>query len=247
MWLEIHVNPFVDADSGLLGVSLVFHDVTATRALLDELEHANQQLEAAYEELQSTNEELETTNEELQSTVEELETTNEELQSTNEELETMNEELQSTNDELQAINDMLRERTLELDEVNEFLESILTSIRSGIAVVDTEMRVRAWNRGAEQLWGLRHDEAAGQHLLNLDIGLPMAQLRPVVRNALQDPEFEADLRLDAVNRRGRPISLDVRCGSLRSPAGVIQGCILIMDPDRPVEAEGEVVSVPPAR
>src|SRR3954469_24649120 len=96
-WFEIHVNPLVDTENGLVGVSIVFFDVTANRLLLDKLVQINAQLEAAYEELQSTNEELETTNEELQSTVEELETTNEELQSTNEELETMNEELQSTN------------------------------------------------------------------------------------------------------------------------------------------------------
>jgi two-component system CheB/CheR fusion protein len=247
VWLEIHVNPFVDGESGLLGVSIVFHDVTATRALLDELEHANQQLEAAYEELQSTNEELETTNEELQSTVEELETTNEELQSTNEELETMNEELQSTNDELQSINEMLRERSLELDEVNDFLQSILTSIRSGIAVVDTEMRVLAWNQGVEELWGLRHEEAVGKHLLNLDIGLPMAQLQPAVRSSLQDEEFATTLHVDAVNRRGRQIVLDVRCGSLRSPSGVVQGCILIMDLGEPVAPDGQVAERPAAR
>jgi two-component system CheB/CheR fusion protein len=216
----------------------VFHDVTAARALLDELAHANRQLESAYEELQSTNEELETTNEELQSTVEELETTNEELQSTNEELETMNEELQSTNDELQAINDELRVRSLELDRVNDFLESILTSIRSGLAVVDNEMRILAWNRGAEELWGLRRDEAAGQHLLNLDIGLPMAELAPAVRSALQDEDFDTTVRVKAVNRRGRRISLHVRCGSLRSPSNTIQGCILIMDTEDPAGSDG---------
>lgn len=123
VWFEIHVNPLVDAENGLLGVSIVFFDVSATRALLDKVVQTNRQLEAAYEELQSTNEELETTNEELQSTVEELETTNEELQSTNEELETMNEELQSTNDELHTINDTLRERSLELDGATTFLDS----------------------------------------------------------------------------------------------------------------------------
>ena len=114
-YLEVQINPLVDADASLLGVALIFIDITAARQLHDDLERANLQRETAYEELQSTNEELETTNEELQSTVEELETTNEELQSTNEELETMNEELQSTNDELQTINDELRERTAELD------------------------------------------------------------------------------------------------------------------------------------
>ncbi|MBV9088382.1 MAG: PAS domain-containing protein, partial [Mycobacteriaceae bacterium] len=133
LWYEIHINPLVDADNGLLGVSIVFFDVTATRTLLNKVVQTNRQLETAYEELQSTNEELETTNEELQSTVEELETTNEELQSTNEELETTNEELQSTNeeletmneeqqstnDELRSINDELRERTQELRDTGE--------------------------------------------------------------------------------------------------------------------------------
>jgi two-component system, chemotaxis family, CheB/CheR fusion protein len=90
LWFEIHVNPLVDNENGLLGVSIVFFDVTGTKALLEKVVDTSQRLEAAYEELQSTNEELETTNEELQSTVEELETTNEEMQSTNEELETMN-------------------------------------------------------------------------------------------------------------------------------------------------------------
>jgi two-component system CheB/CheR fusion protein len=89
IWFEIHVNPLVDAENTLLGASIVFFDVTGTRALLDNVVQTNRQLEAAYEELQSTNEELETTNEELQSTVEELETTNEELRSMNDELHTV--------------------------------------------------------------------------------------------------------------------------------------------------------------
>ncbi len=61
-WYEIHVNPLVDSENGLLGVSIVFFDVTATTALLDKVVQTNHQLETAYEELQSTNEELETTN-----------------------------------------------------------------------------------------------------------------------------------------------------------------------------------------
>jgi two-component system CheB/CheR fusion protein len=230
VWFEIHVNPLVNSDKGLLGVSIVFHEVTAARRLLDELAHTNRQLESAYEELQSTNEELETTNEELQSTVEELETTNEELQSTNEELETMNEELQSTNDELQAINDTLRERSAELDEVNDFLESILTSVRSGIVVVDQEMRILVWNRGAEDLWGLRREEAMGEHLLNLDIGLPVNELRSSVRGAMGDPAYENTVVLAAVNRRGRQTVVRVVVGALRSPGRGAQGAILVMEP-----------------
>jgi two-component system CheB/CheR fusion protein len=73
-WYEIHVNPLVDTENGLHGVSIVFFDVTANRALVDKVVHTNRQLEAAYEELQSTNEELETMNAELQSTNDEWHT-----------------------------------------------------------------------------------------------------------------------------------------------------------------------------
>ncbi|MFC0542351.1 CheR family methyltransferase [Kutzneria chonburiensis] len=231
IWLDVNLSPLI-SERELLGVSVVFHDVSAARRLLDELEHANRQLESAYEELQSTNEELETTNEELQSTVEELETTNEELQSTNEELETMNEELQSTNDELQTINDRLSERSVELDDLNNFLESILTSLRSGVIVVDPEMRVIVWNRGSEELWGLRRDEANGQHLLNLDIGLPLSELRPLVRNALVETDPVGEITIAAVNRRGRAVSVRVVASALRGRNGDAEGAILVLEENR---------------
>ncbi|MDY7086865.1 MAG: CheR family methyltransferase [Actinomycetota bacterium] len=229
--LEAQISPLAGADGSLLGVNLVFHDVTASRRLKDELEQANQQLEAAYEELQSTNEELETTNEELQSTVEELETTNEELQSTNEELETMNEELQSTNDELQSINDQLRISSTQLDEANDFLETVLTSMQAGVAVVDPDLRIRMWNRRAEDLWGLRSGEVIGRHFLNLDIGLPIERLRPILRSALQAEVAGAELQVDAVNRRGRTVSVRVACTPLRRREGGVQpeGAIIVME------------------
>ncbi|OBF53262.1 chemotaxis protein CheR [Mycobacterium sp. 852002-50816_SCH5313054-b] len=229
VWFEVHVNPLVDADNGLLGVSIVFFDVTATRALLDKVVETNRQLEAAYEELQSTNEELETTNEELQSTVEELETTNEELQSTNEELETMNEELQSTNDELQTINDTLHERSVELDDTKNFLDSLINSVQPGMVVVDREMRVVVWNRGCEDLWGLRADEATGTRLTGLDIGLPLDSVRPLIGNAFVDPDSSGETVVDAVNRRGRPARVRVVCTSFRSAEGTVGGALMLME------------------
>lgn len=229
VWFEIHVNPLVDAENGLLGVSIVFFDVTATRALLDKVVQTNHQLEAAYEELQSTNEELETTNEELQSTVEELETTNEELQSTNEELETMNEELQSTNDELHAINDMLRDRSLELDEVKTFLDSLVDSVRMGMAVVDREMKVILWNRECEELWGPRADETIGARLSSLDIGLPLEGVRSLIGNAFVDPESSGEVVVEAVNRRGRPTRVRVTCTAFRSAEKTDGGALLLME------------------
>src|SRR5205085_5394682 len=100
------------------------------------------------------------------------------------ELETMNEELQSTNEELETINDELRERTAELNRVNDFLESILTSLGLGVAVLDSHQRVQVWNRRAEDLWGLRPVEAVDNHFLSLDIGLPSEELASALRAVL---------------------------------------------------------------
>src|SRR2546423_1647774 len=182
-WLDVHIVPLLDG-SAIIGAAIAFADVSAPKRLQRELERTNRELETAYEELQSTNEELETTNEELQSTVEELETTNEELQSTNEELETMNEELQSTNEELQTMNEELRERSDELNQVNSFFESVLTSFRGGVAVLDADLRILVWNEHAVDLWGLRADEATGRNFLGLDIGLPVERLKAPIRDCI---------------------------------------------------------------
>ena len=231
--LDVQINPLVSGDSRLLGVALIFHDVTAAHRLRGELERANRELETAYEELQSTVEELETTNEELQSTVEELETTNEELQSTNEELETMNEELQSTNDELQSMNDQLHASTAELDRANAFLDAILAGLRAGVAVVDRDLQVRVWNRRAENLWGLRSEEVQAQHLLNLDIGLPTERLRPALKQVLAGEREVEPVQLDAVDRRGRAIMVRVTCSPLAGLADVPAGVLIVMETDEP--------------
>src|SRR5215472_300077 len=222
--LDIVISP-LESQGGVL---LTFLDVSRYQHLQLELEQSRRELETAYEELQSTVEELETTNEELQSTNEELETTNEELHSTNEELETMNEELQSTNEELESINNELRDRSAEVSDLNQFLQSILGSLRSAVVVLGPEMEVKAWNRQAEELWGLRADEVAGSHFLNLDIGFPVETLRLPIRNCLSGRTDRAQITEAAVNRRGRQIECTVRISGLMGE-GVTRGVILMMD------------------
>jgi two-component system CheB/CheR fusion protein len=229
-FLELSIVPLFDPAGAPMGAVIHFTDVSRQRRLQEEVQRAGQELETALEELQSTNEELETTNEELQSTVEELETTNEELQSTNEELETMNEELQSTNEELQTINEEARDRGDQLAELNTFLESILTSLKSAVAVMDRDLHVRKWSRRAEDLWGLRSDEVLLKNFLNLDIGLPVERLRASIRSCLSGESDFTDMVVDATNRRGRPIQVRVSCTPLSAaPAGESRGVILLME------------------
>jgi two-component system CheB/CheR fusion protein len=233
-YYDVAIVPLFAAPGDLLGVGVSFTDVTSYRRVRDELAHANAELERAYQELQSLNEELETTNEELQSTNEELETTNEELQSTNEELETMNEELQSANDELQATNEELRGRTEELDQTNSFLGTVLRSLGSAVIVLNQDLRVRVWSPGAEDLWGLRPGEAESKELLSLDIGLPAAEIAPMLQRALSDGAADGSTavpvhQVTAVNRRGRTVELQIVASPMRTEEGGMSGIILVID------------------
>jgi two-component system CheB/CheR fusion protein len=226
-FVDAQVVPLIASTGDVVGCGITFTDVTRYQRLQQALTESKREVETAYEELQSTVEELETTNEELQSTNEELETTNEELQSTNEELETMNEELQSTNEELSTINDELQQRTDELNDTNAYLEGILSSLSAAVVVLDREFEIRGWNQSARELWGLIEDEVYGQHFLNVDIGLPVDQLRGPIRKVLSG-EAQEPVTLPALNRRGRQIECRVTATPLGPPAE-IRGVILMME------------------
>jgi two-component system CheB/CheR fusion protein len=229
-YVDISAAPLVVGADDLVAVSITFTDVTRYKLLQETVDVSRQEGESAYEELQATFEELETTNEELQSTNEELETTNEELQAANEELETMNEELQSTNDELEAINEMINVRTSELNAANTFLESILSSLDAGVVVLDEEQIVMAWNAGAEELWGVRAAEVRGKHFMNIDIGLPVEQLRTAIRRTLADGTT-AHVAVPATNRRGRTIECTVTLTPLNGDGDAARGVIIFMGAD----------------
>lgn len=93
------------------------------------------------------------------------------------------------------------------------------------------MRVLVWNRRAEDLWGLRKEEIIGQHFLNLDIGLPTQELRPLIRRTLTGDGGQHEMLLPAVNRRGRPILVRVVGSALNGTNGVAGGAILLMEQD----------------
>lgn len=221
-YFNVQVLPILDNNGSLLGASITFIEITRTKQLRDELEQSNQELEMAYEELQSTNEELETTNEELQAS-------NEELQATNEELETMNEEIQSSNEELQTMNEELRQRSDEAKESNALLETILMGLRSAVIFINRELYIQIWNNSATDLWGLQADEVEGQHFLNLDIGLPVEQLRQPIRACLLGAPSKK-LSLAAINCRGQAIQCQVTCTALISEKEV-KGVLLLMEQD----------------
>jgi two-component system, chemotaxis family, CheB/CheR fusion protein len=167
-------------------------------------------------------------NEELQSSIEELETTNEELQSTNEELETTNEERQSGNEELETMNEEMRVRTSELAEARTFLEGVLSSVAAGVVVLDSDLKVRSWNKGAEELWGLRADEVRNQPFFQLEFGLPLGDLRDMVSECLASSRQTGPVQVAAINRIGRTVTCTVTCSPLKGD-GSGEGAVLLME------------------
>ena len=142
----------------------------------------------------------------------------------------MNEELQSMNDELQYSNEALREGQDEVQRLNRFMAAVLGSMNSGIAVVDADMQVLAWNSRAEDLWGVRTDEAVGEHLMNLDVGLPVERLRqPIKAQFSSDGHDPSAVVLDAVNRRGRSLQVHVTLTHILDHGGAAPATMLVMD------------------
>ena len=229
MRLSIEISPLPGADLKPFAALLSFTDTTRLFGLQTELQAAQESLETMIEELQSANEELETTNEELQSTNEELETTNEELQSTNEELETMNEELHSTNEQAEVSNEELRRQSDEASDYRAYSESILHSIDLGIAVLDDRLIVRSWNRWGEKILGVRAEDAIGEYLLDLDIGLPLGRLQDRLRAVASGSQEHSEIVLEGTDRRGRPLRCRVRLWPLTFVDRTRHGVVLTVD------------------
>ncbi len=141
----------------------------------------------------------------------------------------MNEELQSTNEELHTVNEELRQRTDEVNRANAFLQSIVSSLRSGAVVIDQHFNILVWNHRAEDLWGLRETEVKSHSLLSLDIGLPVDRLRAVIRPCLSGDDNHTEVLLEATNRRGKAIQCRITCAPLLAANKERQGAILLME------------------
>lgn len=99
-----------------------------------------------------------------------------------------------------------------------------------MVVVNPNFQVQIWNNKAQDLWGLRLEEAVGQNFLSLDIGLPVEQLRQPIRDCLALTDGSAaEVVLEAVNRKGRRITCKVVCTPLMNAENQAQGVIVIME------------------
>lgn len=80
------------------------------------------------------------------------------------------------------------------------------------------------------MWGLRPEEAESRELLSLDIGLPVADIAPKLRQAQLDGAAPAPVhQVTAINRRGKPVDLQIVASPLRAEEGFVSGIIMVID------------------
>ena len=132
-------------------------------ALEKELSQTREDMRAITEDMQAANEELQSANEELQSS-------NEEMQSLNEELETSREELQSTNEELIIVNQELNEKQFELNTTRHYAESIVSTIREPLIVLDKKLRIKTANASFYKKFNTTEEETEGELFYEIQKG-----------------------------------------------------------------------------
>ncbi len=88
-----------------------------------------------------------------------------------------------------------------------------------------------WSPGAEDMWGLRPEEAESRDFLSLDIGLSAAEIAPWLRTVLAGVAENNTSAIDlaGLNRRGKTEELRIAASPMRSAEDVITGLILVID------------------
>jgi two-component system CheB/CheR fusion protein len=186
------------------------------------LARLKRELEATREYLQSIIEEQEAMNEELRSANEEIQSSNEELQSTNEELETAKEELQSSNEELTTLNEELENRNEELAEANNDLINLLGSVDLPILMLDSQLRIRRFNGGAQRVFNLIVGDV-GRPLDDLKLALDVNDLRELIIGVIDELEVR---EREVQDRAGRNYMLRIR--PYRTMENKIDGAVLVL-------------------
>ncbi len=169
-------------------------------------EQLEKELAQTREDMRSITEDMEAANEELQSANEELQSGNEEMQSLNEELETSKEELQSTNEELTILNQEFTDRQEQLNDARLYSESIVSTIREPLIVLDKALRIKTANEAFYRKFATSKEDTEGKLFYEIQHNLWNDSIvRSLLENILPHKErltdFEITLKLPSNGER----------------------------------------------
>ncbi len=141
-------------------------DIKLSQAL-SRNQHLQKELAQVREDMKTLTEDQEAANEELQSANEELLSGSEELQSLNEELETSKEEVQTSNEELVIVNQELYDRNEQLNASRLFAESVVSTIREPLIVLNKELKVKSANKSFYERFHATPEGTVGKILFDV--------------------------------------------------------------------------------
>jgi PAS domain S-box-containing protein len=122
----------------------------------------------------------------------------------------------------------LRTKADELERMRQFSENILESLNEGLAVFDRDGRVVRWNRQLEELYGIRHEAAAGRHMNDLFDG-PIAQMMRTSTAALAEGGAYYRVPMATRHEPSRRLLVNVAVTPLRDSSDAVVGTIVIVE------------------
>jgi two-component system CheB/CheR fusion protein len=176
-------------------------DVKSVKKTKEQIQNLKllKELAQAREDMRNITEDQEAFNEELQSANEELLSGSEELQSLNEELETSKEETQTSNEELIIVNQELYDRNEQLNLSRLFAESIVTTIREPLIVLNHNLQVRSANKSFYTKFNTTPGETEGRLLFDLgNKQWDIVSLRTLLENLLPERNNIVDFEVSHV-------------------------------------------------
>jgi two-component system CheB/CheR fusion protein len=156
--------------------------------------------------MNSITQEQEAVNDALQMANEELLSGSEELQSLNEELETSKEESQTSNEELMVLNQELYDRNEQLNILKLYAESIVTTIREPLVILDKNLCIKSANRAFYHKFQTFEEETEGKLFFDLgskdwDVPALRQKLEKVNASTISVVDFEMTRDFSVIGER----------------------------------------------
>ena len=123
--------------------------------------------------------------------------------------------------ELQASN-------VELDRRRGYMETVLETISAGVLSLDAQGRLNTVNRAAARMLGRGGEDLLHRPYPEVFAGEALAPLCRLVGRLVENGEETTDQQVP-LRLKGRPATLMVTVSGLRSPEGVAQGLVVVLD------------------
>ncbi|NLV57039.1 MAG: hypothetical protein GXY13_15680 [Acidimicrobiales bacterium] len=139
---------------------------------------------------------------ELRATVAQLDLANRELAAVASDLEAAALQLAAVEEETEVIDQEMRVRTEQVALGHDILDRLLEAIDEPVLILDGDLRLQTWSRGAVDAWGIDPDEGYAVPLAGLRGSLDTAVVVELARRAAASPKETQSTRIEVETEAG---------------------------------------------